>query len=63
VDTEQHALFECRATDAARARYGDALGLDTCDMRCLMDRVYQQRGLVMDFVYEASSLIPGPTAA
>jgi hypothetical protein len=42
VDTEQHALFECQATEAPRARYRDALGLDACDMRCLMDRVYQQ---------------------
>ncbi len=64
VDTEQHVLFECQATEAARARYRDALGLDECDMRCLMDKVYQQKdvGLVMDFVYEASNLIPGPTA-
>jgi hypothetical protein len=33
-------------------------------MRCLMDKVYQQKdvGLVLDFVYEASNLIPGPTA-
>ena len=48
-----------QATDAQ-----DDLGLDACDMRCLMDRVYQQKdvGLVMDFVYEASSLISGPTA-
>jgi hypothetical protein len=30
VDTEQHALFKCCATDAARARYMDALGLDAC---------------------------------
>ncbi len=39
--------------------------LGACDMRCLMDKVYQQEhvGLVMDFVYdEASNLIPGPTA-
>jgi hypothetical protein len=64
VDTEQHVLFECQATEAARARYRDALGLDACDMRCLMDKVYQQKdvGLVLDFVYEASNLIPGPTA-
>jgi hypothetical protein len=65
VDTEQHVLFECLATEAARARYWDDLGLDAArDMRCLMDKVYQQKdvGLVMDFVYEASNLIPGPTA-
>jgi hypothetical protein len=64
VDTEQHVLFECQAIEAARARYRDALGLDACDMLCLMDKVYQQKdvGLVMDFVYEASNLIPGPTA-
>ena len=64
VDTEQHALFECQATAAARARHRDALGLDACDMRCLMDKVYQEKhaGLVLDFVHEASSLIPGPTA-
>jgi hypothetical protein len=43
VDTEQHVLFECQATEAARARYRDALGLDACDMRCLMDKVYQQK--------------------
>jgi hypothetical protein len=32
-------------------------------MRCLMDKVYQEKhaGLVLDFVHEASSLIPGPT--
>ncbi len=32
--------------------YRDALGLDACDMRCLMDKVYQQKdvGLVLDFV-------------
>ncbi len=60
VDTEQHVLFECQATEAARARHRDALGLDACDMRCLMDKVYQQKdvGLVLDFVYEASNLIP-----
>jgi hypothetical protein len=59
VDTEQHVLFECQATEAAQARYWDALGLGACDMRCLMDQVYQQKdvGLVMDFVYEASNLI------
>ena len=64
ADTEQHVLFECLATEAARARYRDALGLDACDMRCLMDKVYQQKDvrLVLDFVYEASNLIPGPAA-
>ena len=37
---------------------------DACDMRCLMDKVYQQKdvGLVMGFVYEASNLMSGPTA-
>ncbi len=52
-------------SNAARARYGDALDLDACDMRCLMDKVYQQKDvkLVLDFVYEASNyLTPGPTA-
>ncbi len=31
----------------------DDLGLGACDVRCLMDKVYQQKdvGLVMDFVY------------
>ncbi len=65
VDTEQHVpLFECLAAEAARARYWDDLGLGARDMRCLMDKVYQQKdlGLVADFVYEASNLIPGPTA-
>ncbi len=59
-----NALFECQTTEAARARYRDALDLDACDMRCLMDKVYQQKDvrLVLDFVYEASNLIPGPTA-
>jgi hypothetical protein len=39
--------------------------LDACDMRCLMDKVYQQKdvGLVTDFVYEAPSLIPGQLLA
>jgi hypothetical protein len=64
VDTEQHALFECQATEAARARYWDDLGLDARDMRGLIDKVYQQKdvGQVMDFVCEASNMIPRPTA-
>ncbi len=41
VDTEQHVLFECQATAAARARYRDVLG--ACDMRCLMDKMHQQK--------------------
>ncbi len=51
VDTEQHVLFECLTTEAARARHRDDLGLDARDMRCLMDKVYQQKDvrLVMDF--------------
>jgi hypothetical protein len=60
-----NVLFECQATEPARARHRDALGLDACDMRCLMDKVYQLKDadLVMDFVYEASNyLTPGPTA-
>ncbi len=36
VDTEQHVLFECLATEAARVRLWDDLCLDACDMRCLM---------------------------
>ncbi len=54
-------LFECQATEAARARYRDALGLGACDMRCLMDKVYQQKdvGLVMDFVYDEISSMTG----
>jgi hypothetical protein len=33
-------------------------------MRCLMDKVYQQKHVgVMDFVYEASNLIPEPAAS
>ncbi len=53
---------------ATGPQYGDDLGLDARDMRCLMpsvmDKVHQQKdvGLVMDFVYEASNLIPGPAA-
>jgi hypothetical protein len=31
-------------------------------MRCLMEKVQQDVELVMDFNYEASNLIPGPTA-
>jgi hypothetical protein len=52
ADTEQHVLLECQTTEAARARYRDALDLDACDMRCLMDKVYQQKDvrLVLDFV-------------
>jgi hypothetical protein len=64
VDSEHHVLFECLATEAARAWHWPDLDLGTGGMRCLMDKVYQQKevGLVEDFVYEASNSIPGPTA-
>jgi hypothetical protein len=40
------ALWCCAA--AARARYRDDLGLGACDMRCLIDKVYQQKDVGLD---------------
>ena len=64
VDTEQHMLFECLATEEARALFWDELDLASTDMRGLMDRVYQQDKacLVMDFIYYATNSISGQTA-
>ena len=64
VDTEQHMLLECLATEEARALYWDELDLASADLGGLMDGVYQQDKacLVMDFIYHATNSISGQTA-
>jgi hypothetical protein len=64
VDSEQHMLFDCIATEDARSRYSADLDLAAGDFRGLMDKVYQQDTAisVMNFVYYASNLLSGPTA-
>ena len=64
VDSEQHMLFDCIATEDARSRYSADLELAAGDFRGLMDKVYQQDTAisVMNFVYYASNLLSGPTA-
>jgi hypothetical protein len=50
-------LFECLATEEARALYwDDELELASADLGGLMDDVYQQDKacLVMDFIYHAT---------
>ena len=60
VDTEQHVLFECQATEEARALYWDELDLASADLLGgLMDSVYQQDKacLVMDVIYHTTILL------
>jgi hypothetical protein len=57
-------LFECLATEEARALYWDELELASADLGGLMDDVYQQDKacLVMDFIYDATNSVSGQTA-
>jgi hypothetical protein len=64
IDSEQHILFECVASEDARTHFWEDLDLASSDLGSLMSRVYQEEdaGRIMDFVYYVTNSISGPAA-
>jgi hypothetical protein len=53
IDSEHHLLFECLATEGARAAFTDVLPLADADLGSLMDMVYQEDDIdnILEFAY------------